>query len=266
MKEQIRKKRYQVELGPPKHDTEKLEADLELFAQKYRRCLDSGYTVGITDNAMGLLAFQGAETIEELGLPVKPDQVMIHLNTFHTKENLREILESCVKLGIRYLLIISGDGSDRLPKLQPSDLGVEGQVEAVTAVELIRYVHQQYPGVFEIGAAFNPYEPADHEFEKLERKLAAGATYVITQPIIEKNAVVDEMIRRYPGLTVFVEAWMSKRISLLSEAVGYEIPESTVFDPLKTLGELHRLYPTCGVYLSLLGFKTQYHLLDGIWQ
>ncbi len=265
MKEHIGKKLYQVELGPPKQDTEKLLEDLELFRQKYDRVMDSGYVVGITDNAMGLMAFQGHETIQELGLRVIPEQVMIHLNTFHTKENLHEILDACRDMGIRYLLVVSGDGSDRLPKLQPDDLGFAGVVEAVTAVELIEYIHREYPGVFEIGAAFNPYEPAEHEFEKLERKLKAGATFVITQPIIEQNAVVDEMLKRFPGLTVFVEAWMSKRISLLSEAVGYEIPEDTAFDPIETLKSLHRLYPNCGVYLSLLGFKTQYHLLHDTW-
>jgi len=58
---------------------------------------------------------------------------------------------------------------------------------------------------------------------------------------------------------------MSKRISLLSEAVGYEIPEDTAFDPIQTLKSLHRLYPGCGVYLSLLGFKTQYPLLKDTW-
>jgi len=204
MREHIRQRRYHVELGPPRQDSEKLLENLEQFAQKYRRVLDSGYVAGITDNSMGLLAFQGHETIIELGLPVVPGQVMIHLNTFHTKEHLHEILDACREMGIRYLLVVSGDGSDRLPRLQPEDLGLSGEVEAVTAVELIAYIHREYPGAFEIGAAFNPYEPPEHEFEKLERKLKAGATFVITQPIIERNAVVDEMLRRYPGLTVFV--------------------------------------------------------------
>ncbi|HQA97921.1 MAG TPA: methylenetetrahydrofolate reductase [Clostridia bacterium] len=264
MREHIRQRRYHVELGPPRQDSEKLLENLEQFAQKYRRVLDSGYVAGITDNSMGLLAFQGHETIIELGLPVVPGQVMIHLNTFHTKENLHEILDTCIALGIRQLLVISGDGSDRLPRLQPHELGVT-EVEAVTAVELIAYIHQTWPGVFEIGAAFNPYEPREHEMEKLRRKLDAGASFIITQPILKQNAMVDEVLARYPELPVFVEAWMSRRISLLSEAVGYEIKDDPNFDPIETLKQLHRAYPDCGVYLSLLGFKTQYHLLGDTW-
>src|SRR5690554_5208954 len=129
----IQNKIYHVEILPPKQESEKLEKDLELFAQKYTRVMESGYCACITDNAMGNLSFQGTEMIQELELPVIPEQVMIHLNTFHTKGKLDEILRDCVNLGIKYLLIISGDGSERLPKLKPSDIGVTGS-ESVTSV------------------------------------------------------------------------------------------------------------------------------------
>jgi methylenetetrahydrofolate reductase (NADPH) len=38
--------------------------------------------------------------ITELELDAKSEQVMIHLNTFHTKENLDEILNTCKAKGI----------------------------------------------------------------------------------------------------------------------------------------------------------------------
>ncbi len=260
----IKNKIYHIEILPPKQDSEKLDADLELFASKYQRAMDSGYCICITDNAMGLLAFQGTELIEELDLPVDPAQLMIHLNTFHTKEDLDHILNICKTKGIESLLIISGDGSDRLPKLQPSDIG-ETEIEAVTSVELLKYITREYPDTFVLGVAFNPYEPEEHEFAKMERKIKAGASFIITQPLIEKNAIVDELLVKYPDIPVTIEAWMSKKLYLLSEAVGYEIPEDTAFDPIETLKELHRIYPNCGVYLSLLGFKTQYDLITDTW-
>ena len=184
----IQNKIYHVEILPPKQESEKLDADLELFADKYNRVMESGYCACITDNAMGHLAFQGTEVIEELGLDVNPQQVMIHLNTFHTKEDLHNILDICKARGIIYLLVISGDGSDRLPKLQPADIGAVG-VESVTSVELLKYIGQEYPDTFVLGVAFNPYEPAEHEFAKMQRKLDAGATFIITQPVIEQNAI-----------------------------------------------------------------------------
>ena len=260
----IRNKIYLIEVLPPKQDTEKLEEDLERFSNKYLRVMDSGYCACITDNAMGLLSFQGTEIIEELELPVIAKQVMIHLNTFHRKDDLDNLLDLCKSKGIRYLLIITGDGSDRLPKLRPSDIGATN-VESVTSVELLQYINREYPDTFTLGVAFNPYEPEEHEFEKMKRKIKSGAAFIITQPLIERNEVVDRLLQKYPEIPVIVEAWMSRKLHLLSEAVGYEIPENTEFDPIATLKMLNKLYPDCGVYLSLLGFKTQYHLIKDTW-
>jgi methylenetetrahydrofolate reductase (NADPH) len=265
MRQHIDNKIYHVEILPPKQDTEKLEADMEAFAVKFRRVMASGYCACITDNAMGNLAFQGTEMIVELGLEPKADMVLIHLNTFHTKENLHEILDTCVAKDIRNLLIISGDGSDRLPRLSPSDIGETG-IEAVTSVELLGYIEREYPGAFYMGVAFNPYEPEEHELDKMKRKMAAGAKFIITQPVIERHEVVDRLLAAYPDVPVIVEAWMSKKLSLLSEAVGYEIPEGTPYDPLAALATLHVNYPKCGIYLALLGFKTQYEHLAGSWK
>ncbi|MEN6313307.1 MAG: methylenetetrahydrofolate reductase [Clostridiaceae bacterium] len=265
MLQHIKNKIYHIEVLPPKQDMERLEADLEVFAGKYNRVMESGYCACITDNAMGHLSFQGTEVIEELGLEVLPEQVMIHLNTFHTKTDLHNILDACKAKGIKYLLIVSGDGSDRLPRLQPQDIGAEGAVKSVTSVELLKYIREQYPDTFVLGVAFNPYEPAEHEFAKLQRKLEAGAAFIITQPIIERNAVVDELLEKYPDIPVIIEAWMSKKLYLLSDAIGYEIPENTEFDPIETLKLIHKSYPGCGMYLSILGFKTQYHLVKDIW-
>ncbi|MBP5308330.1 MAG: methylenetetrahydrofolate reductase [Clostridia bacterium] len=253
-------KNFHVEIIPPKQESENLEADLNLFASKLERVIESGFTASITDNAMGILAFQGHECIEELGLRIDPEKVLIHLNTFHTIKNLDEILASCMRLGIRSVLAISGDGSTRLPKLCPADVGCENAL-SVTSVELISYIRKNYPE-FRIGVAFNPYEPEKHEFEKLDRKLSAGASFVITQPIVDKNPVIDKLLNDYAGLSVTIEAWMSKKLYLLSDVVGYPIPEDAEYDPIATLEKLRGLYPQCGFYLSLLGFKTQYRLIE----
>ncbi len=254
-------KRFHVEVLPPKQDAEDLEERLEKFAVKYKRVLDAGYCACITDNAMGNLSFQGTELITELNLPVDPEGVMIHLNTFHTKRNLDEILATAVKLGIRYLLVVSGDGSPRLPKLRPSEIGCGGA--SVTSVELLDYIEREYPDRFVLGVAFNPYEPPEHEFEKLKNKIRAGARFVITQPIIGQNEVVDRLIEDF-DIPVIVEAWMSKKLYLLSECVGYEIPEDVEYNPIKNLEILLKNYPQSGIYLALLNYKRQFPLLAGL--
>ncbi len=252
---------YHVEVLPPRQDVENLEERLKKFSEKYRKVVSAGYTVCITDNAMGNLSFQGTEIIEEFSLPVVTGKVSIHLNTFHTKTKLDRILKSCINLGIDDLLIISGDGSTRLPKLTPDDLGLDG-INSVTSVELLSYISSSYPGVFRLGAAFNPYEPEDEEFEKLHRKIEAGAEYIITQPVIEHNPVVDKLIKNF-DIPVVVENWMSKKLHLLSDCVGYEIPADTMYDPMAALAKLEANYPECDVYLAMMNYKRQFNLLPG---
>jgi len=253
---------FHVELQTPKRSSEDIEKDLRTFDEKYRKVVEAGWIVCITDNPMGLLSYGATETIDLLGLPVHPEQLMVHLNTFHTKTELDEILNATKALGGKYLLVVSGDGSQRLHRLEPAEVGVDAKT--VTSVELLRYIDREYPGQFTCGVAFNPYEPQDTEIEKMKRKVDAGATFIITQPIIGRDERL-EGLKPFP-LPVIIDAWMSKKLHLLSECVGHEIPEGTPYDPIENLKELRRNYPDYGLYLAILGFKTQYPVLQEIWK
>src|SRR5512136_367946 len=253
---------FHVELQTPKRSSEDVEKDLAVFEDKYRKVVEAGWIVCITDNPMGLLSYGAMETIELLGLPVHPEQLMVHLNTFHPRKELDEILGAFKAVGGRHLLFVSGDDSQKLHRLEPDEVGIDCQT--VTSVELLRYIEREYPGQFHCGVACNPYEPQDAELEKMTRKAAAGARFIITQPIIGRD---DRLEGLKPfGLPVILDAWMSKKLHLLSECVGHEIPEGTPYDPMENLRELRRNYPDYGLYLAILGFKTQYPLLQGIWK
>jgi methylenetetrahydrofolate reductase (NADPH) len=261
VKQHIESKVYHIEILTPKQNSEKLEEDLGKFAEKYNTVMEAGYMACITDNPMGLLSFQATDIIPELGLPVKPEQLMIHLNTFHTREALDGILDTAARMGAKYILAITGDGNERLPKLKPEAIGET--CNSVTSVELIRYIRARHPGVFSIGVAFNPYEPQDHELEKMRRKADAGAEFICTQPIIGRDERVYAL--KSFGLPVVIDAWMSKKLHLLSECVGYTIPEDTPYDPIANLRDLRRAYPDCGLYLALVSYKNQFPLLKDIW-
>ena len=97
----------------------------------------------------------------------------------------------------------------------------------------------------------------------MKRKVDAGASFIISQPIIGRDDRLDALLAF--GLPVTLDAWMSKNLHLLSECVGHEIPEGTPYDPMENLKELRQNYPDYGLYLAILGFKTQYPLLQGIW-
>ncbi len=260
MQHHIDQRMFHVEILTPKHNSATLEDGLEKFAVKYQTVLEQGYVACITDNPMGMLSFQATEILPELELPTPAEQVLIHLNTFHTKPALDEILVKMLDLGLQYLLIVSGDGSERLPRLTPASIGAP--VNTVTSVELLDYIRRQYPGCFHCGVAFNPYEPPDHELQKMHRKIDMGAEFIITQPVIGRNERVLQL--KQFGLPVIVDAWMSKKLHLLSECVGYTIPQDTPYDPLENLRDLRRFYPDWGIYLALLGFKTQLPQLSEI--
>ena len=250
---------YHIDLTPPKHASQQFARDLETFRNKYEDFTGDGFIASITDNAMAKMAFQGTELIDTLGLSVRPDNVLIHLNTFHRKEDLDRILADATRMGLHNILAVTGDGSDKMHKLLPEELEAT-EVTATTSVELIRYIRKHYPDLI-IGAAFNNYEPPESEFAKLDRKIAAGVSYVITQPILGKDEQIDRLLREYPDLPVVTEVWMSPKLSLLSDIIGREIPDDYPYDPFETLKTVRELYPQCGNYLGMLSYKYQYPVI-----
>lgn len=251
-----------VEILTPRQDAQDLDLELQRFSDKYTQALAEGLHVSLPDNPMGVLHFQAAEVIEELGLPVPGDQVLFHINTFHTREHLDALLASASRLGVRRLLLVTGDGSARLPKLSPESIGMNGN--AVTTAQMLEFVHREHPGKFECGVAFNQYEPMDHETEKLRSKIEAGAAFVITQPVIGQDTRL-QVLKQFE-IPATLGVWMSRKIHLLSECVGYEIPESTHYDPIENLRTVKSMYDGYGLYLALLGFKTQMPALRELMQ
>jgi len=113
------------EVLTPKQSSEDIEKDLEKFAFKYQTSLDNNFTICITDNPMGNLSFEAFETIETTEVPLKPEQLLIHLNTFHRKQDLDRILKTMADNGVANILAVSGDGTERLHRLSPEELGYD---------------------------------------------------------------------------------------------------------------------------------------------
>jgi len=204
---------YVIELLTPKQSDDDFEARLEVFAERYRRILDAGAVVSIPDNPMGNVHFTAQEVVDFLALPLDPERTLLHLNSFHLKSDMDTFLGGAAERGVKNLLVISGDGGPKLPRLEPSDVGIDAKT--VTSIVLLQYIEREYPGVFTCGVAFNQYEPAEYELGRLDRKLEAGARFVITQPVIGDDSIVASL--GSCGVPVFIGAWMSKRVDLLLE-------------------------------------------------
>ncbi|MFA7232221.1 MAG: methylenetetrahydrofolate reductase [Victivallaceae bacterium] len=250
---------YRVECSPPRQKVERLKERLEKFSLRFNLAEAHNLGTCITDNAMGHLAFQGTELLTELKLPAK--RTMIHLNTFHSLNDLHWILDNCLALEVKELLIISGDGSPRLPRLKPSEIGSDKA--AVTSVELVAYIVKFYPGKFKIGVAFNQYEPHDHELLKLKQKIDVGAEFIITQPVLGSHPEIDAILE-WLTIPVIIEVWMSPKLELLKDCIGYNPTANLTkpFNPIECLNETERNYPDCNLYLALLDFDKQLPLLN----
>ncbi|MGE5530052.1 MAG: hypothetical protein ACM3X6_13050 [Patescibacteria group bacterium] len=270
--------RHFLELLAPKQNSPTEAQDFEKFQERYRLFLENDCLICITDNPMGNLSYMAPEVIDAFELPVGPENLMIHLNTFHRKtsevydpskeqneQDLDILLQHALKLGAKYLLCVSGDGSERLPRLKPEDLGYDPrEVKTVTSVQLMEYIGRAYPGKFVMGVAFNHYEPFKEEMEKLERKLAAGACLIVTQPVAMNEssdprlATANQNLAKMlefadeHGVQVVLEAWMSQKLAhLLPECVGYDINFGE-FEPWSNLEAMRKAFPGRRFYLSMI--------------
>jgi methylenetetrahydrofolate reductase (NADPH) len=242
---------YIIELLTPKQSDESFEQKLEVFAERYRRILGHGAIVSICDNPLGNIHFTAMEVVGFLDLPLDPEHTLLHLNSFHRKIDFDAFLRGARERGLKYLLVVSGDGGPRLTRLEPSELGIDAKT--VTSVELLGYIEREHPGVFTCGVAFNQYEQEETEREKLRRKMRAGARFVVTQPVMGADIRVTGLSGE--GVPVFVGAWMSKRIDPLCECVGVKKLEHSNYDPERNLVLIHGGFSAYGIYLSQLGFK-----------
>jgi methylenetetrahydrofolate reductase (NADPH) len=176
----------------------------------------------------------------------------MNLNTFHTKEDVDDLLKTAQELRIQNLMIIRGDGSPELPRLEPKRIG--GRKNIATSADLLRYINNEHADKFVTGAAFNQYNPIPFETNRLKEKIEAGARFVVTQPVIGKDPNVD-LLADF-GIPVVIEAWMSENVDLLFRSVRKQKDERAKgYDPVENLKRLHDAYPDNCVYLSMLRFK-----------
>lgn len=244
---------YIVELLSPKRfPAEKIDKLLDRFSSRFQQIIDAGLGLSIPDNPMGQPRLGALECIGLMGLTIDPNKVIMNLNTFHTKEEVDHLLTWAADSGLKHILVVRGDGGPLLPKLDPKKIGAEKSV--VTSIDLIRYIHRSYSGRFITAAAFNPYKPLRMEMERMKQKIAAGAAYAVTQPIIGRDGGVDELLSL--DIPVVVEAWMSTNIGLFNKSVGRQNnDQADGYDPVANLKSLHAHYPKSCVYLSMLSFS-----------
>jgi methionine synthase / methylenetetrahydrofolate reductase(NADPH) len=143
-------------------------------------------------------------------------------------------------LGIDQILVITGDPT------RIGDLPGSSSVYDVTSFDLIRMVKQLNEGIsfsgkplkqkarFVVGAAFNPnVSKIEAAVRRLEKKVEAGADFVMTQPVYDVESIqrVAEAVRHIP-IPVFIGIMplTSHRNALFlhNELPGVKIPDTVM--------------------------------------
>lgn len=187
-----------VELDPPR------DLDIDRFLQGAQALKEAGVdALTMADNSLAVTRMSnlalGALVKEKIG--IRP---LIHIacrdrNMIGTQSHMMGLHA----LGLEHVLAVTGDPA------RFGDLPGSSSVYDLTSFEIIRMIKQLNEGVafsgkplkkkanFIIGAAFNPnVKYLEKAVQRLERKINAGADYIMTQPVY--NA---ELIQKIHELT-----------------------------------------------------------------
>jgi methionine synthase / methylenetetrahydrofolate reductase(NADPH) len=220
------------ELDPPK------TLALEKFFTGAQALVKAGCdAITLADNSLAILRVSnlamGALLKERFGITP-----LLHLSC--RDRNIlglqSELLGMCA-LGMRHVLPLTGDPS------RVGDHPGAASVYDVNSVELISIIRRLNEGFshagksiksatgFVIGCTFNPNaRNLDSQVNRLERKVAAGAQYAMTQPVFDVR-MIAEMKRRteHLGIPIFTGVWplLSGRQAefLHNEVPGIIVPD-----------------------------------------
>ena len=220
-----------TELDPPK--TLPLE---KFFAAAEALTRAGSDAITLADNSLAILRvsnFAVAAMLKQRGITP-----LLHLSCRDSNViGLQSELLGMAAMGMRHVLALTGDpakGGDHPDATSVYD------VNSVGLLEIIRRLNEGYtqagtdlqarPDLI-AGCTFNPNaRNLDTQIQRLERKINAGARYVMTQPVFETR-LVEETAKRtaHFGVPVFVGVWplLNGRQArfLHNEVPGISIPD-----------------------------------------
>ena len=244
-----------VEIDPPKG------VSLDRVFEQVDRIMAPGHVDAIDINSgtmarVGMDALMTAAALEARGVETIP-----HLTTrdFNIIGLQAVLLGAWTVGGVRNVLAITGDP----PSVgdYPETSGVY-EVDAVGLVSVLSRLNQgrDWSGKtlggatnFTIGVALNPVaEDLDHEIERFQAKIEAGAHFAMTQPIFDPahwHAFLKRLGRK-PPIPILVGLWplnsYKQALRLNNEVPGIVIPQS-VLKSLETAGADAR---ACGFQMA----------------
>jgi methionine synthase / methylenetetrahydrofolate reductase(NADPH) len=224
-----------TELDPPK------TMALEKYFAAARALIDAGSdAITLADNSLAILRVSNLA----IGAILKQKyNIMPLLHVSCRDKNLiglQSELMGIAALGIRHILPLTGDPAKFGD--QPGASSVY-DVNSVQLMEIISGLNKGYnfagktirhPTDFVMGCTFNPNaKNVDAQVARLERKIAAGARYVMTQPVFDQSLVKQMHSRtRHLGVPILTGVWPLLN-GRQAEFLHHEVPGIIIPDPVR---------------------------------
>lgn len=193
---------YWFHLKDPDLEDRKTLRSLKGKFKALRAAMDKGTFVSITDSAAGVLRIHNIAMMRLLADPTfthhhfkadplvwEPRRTIVHLTRNHSIVWLRAFLQRCHRDGFHNILAITGDPLKEVRlKGVTADQVDDLDEEALTthrlknSVELVAFIKKEFPECY-VGVGHNPFMRNNAGNKHLLNKVAAGAQYVITQPV-----------------------------------------------------------------------------------
>ncbi len=224
-----------TELDPPK------TLDMERYYRGAQALVDAGSDViTLADNSLAILRVSNLAVAAVLKqrFNIMP---LLHLSCRDRNLiGLQSELMGIAALGIRHVLPLTGD---------PAKFGDQpgaSSVFDVNSVQLMGIINKlnegfnfagkniKYPTDFVVGCTFNPNaKNLDAQLKRLERKLAAGASYVMTQPVFDRGLVrqMHECTKGF-GVPILTGVWPLLN-GRQAEFLHHEVPGVVVPDDVR---------------------------------
>lgn len=226
-----------TELDPPK------TLELQKFFDGAKALTDAGSdAITLADNSLAILRVSNLAiaAILKQRFGITP---LLHLSCRDRNLiGLQSELMGMAALGMRHVLPLTGDPA------KVGDHPGAASIYDVTSIELIKIIARlnegfnyigkaiKVPTKLVIGCTFNPNaKNIEAQLSRLERKLKAGAQYVMTQPVFDTAIVaeVETRLKRF-GVPIFIGVWplLNGRQAefLHNEVPGIVIPEKVRAD------------------------------------
>ena len=225
-----------TELDPPK------TLDLGKYFTAAQALIDAGSdAITLADNSLAILRVSNLA----IGAILKQQyNIMPLLHVSCRDKNLiglQSELMGIAALGIRHILPLTGDPA------KFGDHPGSSSVYDVNSIQLMEIIgglnkgynfagkNIKYPTDFVIGCTFNPNaKNLDAQISRLERKIAAGARYVMTQPVFDQTLVKQMHIRTKDlGVPILTGVWPLLN-GKQAEFLHHEVPGIIVPDEIRS--------------------------------